>query len=927
MVEIRLLGAVELSSAHGILYAGPPRQRAVLAALAVDAGRPVPVETLTDRVWGNERPKRVQHALQVYVSRLRGIFDAAGGPDPAELIRRTRSYVLELSPDRVDALRFQRLLGTARRPDCPEETRLMALRESMGLWRGVPLVDVPSDWAGRTCRAWTQHRIDAVAAWAEAELRAGNESAVIGPLAECVAEYPAAERVVAQLMYALSRAGRLADALEYFAVTRSFLHDEIGADPGPDLTAAHQALLQLTVTKRPPPGTGSGPDRATVRPAQLPFDVTGFFGRGHELATMDRLEPGAICVVSGMAGIGKTALAVHWGHLAAGRFPDGQLYLDLRGFQPADQAMSVAEALRVLLTGLGVPAERVPPDLSAQQGLYRTAMARRRSLVLLDNARDADQVRDLLPGSDRCTVIVTSRQRLSGLMAGFGATPLSLDLLSADESMQLLAKRIGAGRVASEPAAATELIALCGRLPLALAIAAARAAGHPRLALVTLTNDVRSNLDAFADGDPKTDLRLVFSWSYRILNHDAACLFRRLGLHPGPDIAGAAVAALTGWPQRTIITLAGELERANLLIESSPGRFKLHDLLRTYAAELGATEAPADLEATVSRAVDYYLHSAHAADRLIQPARVVEPLPPVAHPIAAERFTDQAEALAWFTAEHSVLLSVIRWAATAGLGTQAWHLIWSVDTFLERRGHWHDWLLVHRIALDIARAQNDPARLASTEYHLGRTYAFRGQYDEAHDHLARALQAHRESGDAGGQARVYLGRGWVYERQGHHQLALDDGLLALELYTAADDLGGQALALNNVGSHHTRLKNFRAALDFGRRALAIHDSTGDVRGQADTYDTLGYTHQRLGEYDDAITHYGLALKSYRGIGNRHGEAETLHHLGDTHADARKPDLAASAWRQALAIYEPLQHPDADRIRARLSLDPPMDIEM
>jgi NB-ARC domain/Bacterial transcriptional activator domain len=433
-------------------------------------------------------------------------------------------------------------------------------------------------------------------------------------------------------MRALHVAGRSAEALERYAATRQLLAEELGTDPGPQLQRLHQSILRGDVLT--PSATTT---RAPVVPAQLPFGVAGFTGRIDQLARLDTLlrelahGPTAVVIsaVSGTAGVGKTALAVHWAHRVADRFPDGQLYVNLRGFDAGGQVMDPAEAVRRFLDALGVPAERIPVDLDAQAALYRSLLAGRRMLVVLDNARTTAQVRPLLPGARTCLVLVTSRNQLSGLVAADGAHPIILDLLTLDEAWELLARRLGSDRTTAEPDAVAEIITACARLPLALAIVGARAATHPHLPLHTLAGELRDSgdrLGTLTTDDPTTDVRAVFSWSYHALTPDAARLFRLLGLHPGPDISIAATASLAALSLPQVRVLLAELAGANLLVERTPNRYSLHDLLRAYAGDLAHThDSDQQRHATTHRMLDHYLHTAHTAARQLYPAR--DPLP------------------------------------------------------------------------------------------------------------------------------------------------------------------------------------------------------------------------------------------------------------------------------------------------------------
>ena len=506
---------------------------------------------------------------------------------------------------------------------------------------------------------------------------------------------------------------------------------------------------------------------------------------------------------------GKTALAVHWAHAVADRFGDGQLYVNLRGFHPGASAMTSAEALRGFLDALGVPAERVPAGLDAQAALYRSLLADRRVLVLLDNARDAEQVRPLLPGSPRCLVVITSRNQLSGLVATEGAHPLALDLLSPTEARQLLAHRLGDARVAAEPDAVEEITVRCARLPLALAVAAARAATEPQLPLTALARELRTTrgaLDAFADEDPLADARAVFSSSYRTLSKPAATLFRLLGLHPGPDLATPAAASLAGVPPAQVRPLLAELIRAHLITEATPGRFTSHDLLRAYATELTHT-----LDSDASRRA--------ALHRL-----------------------------------------------RTGFDRHTWQLAWTLTTFLQRRGHWHDHAAVQHTALEAAERLADQPALIHARRGLGRAYARLGRYDDAHAQFRGSLDACDELDDTVGQANTHLEIASVFERQGHYRQALHHAQVALGRFRAANQRVGQARALNGIGWCHAKLGAYQHTLTNCEQALTLLQDLGDRHGEATTWDSLGYAHHHLGQRDHATTCYQRALDLLRDLG-------------------------------------------------------------
>ena len=654
-------------------------------------------------------------------------------------------------------------------------------------------------------------------------------------------------------------------------------------------------------------------------PRQLPADVKGFTGRTRDLHELDRaltrgsLAALVITAIAGTAGVGKTALAVHWAHRVARRFPDGQLYLNLRGFDPGGTPTDPAVAVRSLLAALDVPPQRLPSSVDAQVALYRSLLADRRMLVVLDNAVDAEQVRPLLPGAPGCLALVTSRNSLAGLVAGEGARALTLDLLSTVEARELLARRIGTDRTAKEPDAVDEIVVSCARLPLALAVAAARAATAPDLPLAYLASELRS-LDGLGTGDPATDVRAVFSWSYQSLGPAAAGLFRLLGLHPGPDVSVPAAASLAGVPPSEVRPLLAELTRSHLVAETHPHRFSLHDLLRAYAGELA--RAP-EREAAVRRMLDHYLHSSHAATQRLNPHRdsiVLDAPEPGTTP---EEPMDYEAAMAWFDVERPVLLSAVDRAAVDGLHTLTWQLAWTLSTFLYRRGHWHDWVAVQRAAVTATQQLADSPAQARAHRLLANAYVQIGRFADAQTELRQALDLHRAAGDQIGRAHTHHNLAQVCERQGNYTEALGHAQQALDVYRVADHRTGQANSLNAVGWFHALIGDYPRALAACQESLDLHRALDNGYGQAATFDSLGYVHHLVGDHDQAISCYEQALELERELGDRYIEATTLAHLGDAHCAAGRAEAARTAWRHAVSILDAIDHPDADAVRAKL----------
>jgi tetratricopeptide (TPR) repeat protein/transcriptional regulator with XRE-family HTH domain len=680
----------------------------------------------------------------------------------------------------------------------------------------------------------------------------------------------------------------------------------------------------------PPDRLGTeGQDRAA--PRQLPAAVTHFTGRAAELAALTGLvdqvgaQPAGTVVVSavgGTAGVGKTALAVHWAHQVAGRFGDGQLYVNLRGFEPSGTPAAPEAAIRGFLRALGVRASQIPRRIEAQALLYRSLLADKRILIVLDNARDEQQVRPLLPASPGSLVLVTSRSQLGGLAATDGARLISLDVLSHGEAVQLLTAGLGTARAAAEPAAVDQIASLCAHLPLALAVAAARAAAEPGLPLAARAAELANaagRLDALDAGDPRSSVRAVFSWSYRQLTPDAARMFRLLGIHPGPEITAAAAASLAAMAEAGARRLLRELARAQLIAEHVPGRYAFHDLLRAYAVEQAQhTDSQAGRDAATGRVLDHYLHTAARAALLLNPSQEPVVLAPELPGAVAGQPSDYTQALAWFEAEHQVLVAAVTRAAGSGFDTHAWQLAWAMTTFLQTRGHWQEWAATQRIALDAATRLGDSSAQAVSGRLLANACTDLGDHDQARGHFASSLTLYQRLGDRLGEAKIQHSLGFAAERQGRYADALGHAEQALRLYQAIGGKTFEAEALNNVGWCHGLLGDYRQARAFCRQALTLSAEIGDRRTEGNAWDSLGYAEHHMGSLVEAANCYQHALSIFRESGDRLDEADTLTHLGDTRHAAGELAQAREAWAQALAILQDLQHPDAGQVRAKLA---------
>jgi DNA-binding SARP family transcriptional activator/Tfp pilus assembly protein PilF len=944
-----VLGSLRVWRGQTVADLGPVQQRVVLAVLALHAGRPIGLPQMINAVWGEASPRHAVNLIQRHVSGLRRVLEPGrAGHAPSGVLAWTESgYLLTVPAGALDLDVFESELSRARAARAAGRLgeAAEALHSALGLWRGPVCDGLSSPFLDAQRDRLAESRISVVEERIELDLATGDHADLIAELRDLVDGHPLRERLHGLLMLALYRAGRQADALAAFRDARHRLREELGVEPAAPLQRLHQQILTadpgLTASAAAgggaeagaaaglaaglAAGVAAGPRRPL--PAQLPHHPPDFTGRDPELDRLDALvtqddDTLVIAAITGTAGVGKTALAVHWAHRISERFPDGQLYVNLRGFDPAGSAMAPAEAIRGFLDAFGVPPQQIPAGLEAQAALYRSLLAGRRVLVLLDNAGDEGQVRPLLPGSPGCLVIVTSRNELAGLIVTEGAHPVVVDLLSTAEARQLLSRRVGANRVSAETQATDNIIALCARLPLALMLVAARAATHPGFRLSALAAELREaggSLDAFDGADQVTNVRAVFSWSYQRLSDSGRRLFRLLGLHFGPDIARPAVVSLAGAPREQVRPMLAELARAHLVTERIPGRFEFHDLLHAYAAEVAHSHDSDEYRvAARRRLLDHYLYTAWRADELLNRHRDRPfTLPGAGAGAMPESPADQGQALAWFNSEHAVLLAALRHAA--GFDTQTWQLAWAMAPFFEYQGHWRDWRESQSIALEASRRLADTLAQALSHRLLGCASIQLNSYDLAQTHLARALDLFADLGDDAGQADAHRNLAWMLERQGLYREALPHAEQALTLFRAAGHRTGQARALNAVGWFHAQLGDYEQALVCCQKALDLQREIGDLFGQAESYDSLGYAYRHLGRQMKATSSYRQALSLYRELGDLYNEADSLVSLGDAHQAFGDSESARIAWQHALTILEQLGHPHADRVRSKINV--------
>lgn len=980
-LRVGVLGPVTVWRDGREVMAGQPRQLAVLGLLASRANRVVSRAELVDAVWGDQPPASVDSGIYTYVAGLRRVLEPdrpRRDPDRSRrapgqvLVSSGGGYLLRLGPGCLDASQFEECLGRARalRASGDESGAARIVDEALGLWRGQPFAGVPGPFAEAERLRLTELRTTAAEERADLMLAQGQATAAVPELTTLVAEHPLRERARGLLMIALYRCGRQAEALRVFHDARERLAEDLGIDPGTELTRIHQRVLAMDpaldlpaqvpaaepVTLRlaePVPlpsaalpvdqeqGTARAPSPAASArrarcPAQLPPEPAGFVGRTAELDWLHALLPGAspdggrgpqapsVALITGTAGVGKTTLAIRFARQAGPLFPDGQLYVNLRGFDPASAPMEPGTALQWFFDALEVPAINVPSALETRSALLRTLLDGKRMLVLLDNAHDADQVRPLLPGSPGCMVLVTSRSQLTGLVVE-GARTMPLDVLDAHEAAELIASRLGAERAAAESAAVAAIVEHSAGLPLALSVTCARAVARPTLKLADLAGelaDARGRLDALRTGEVTTDLRAVFSWSTDRLSHQGARMFRLLGLHQGPDISAAAAASLAALTLSQARTALAELTRASLLTEDAAGRFGCHDLLRAYAAELAvATLSAAERDLARRRMLDHYLRTARAAAARLYPARGgLVPLPAPVDGVTTGEFSGQdahEAAFAWFAAEHRVLHNIIEHAAVERYDEHCWKLAWYWTSHLNRRGWMHEVLAVQRTAVLAAGRLGDRHALAHVHCELGHVSGRLGDYQAADEHLQRALELFTELGDLANVGQARYGFAVLRTQQNQYDDALDHAVEALRLRRSLADTAAIANSENSVGWILAHLGQPDAALWYCNRALEMHRESGTHGGVADTLDSIAYAYGQLADYEHSIAHYEQALEMYRLVGDPQGEAQSRLHLGDIQFASQQPEAAQRSWEQALALLAQIPGADTGEVQERL----------
>jgi DNA-binding SARP family transcriptional activator/transcriptional regulator with XRE-family HTH domain len=837
------LGPLEAWGDGTPLYLGPPARRAVLGLLVMSPGVLVRRDTIVDLLWGDSPPRTAVGLVQAHVSRVRRLLESNNrfdGNDEGRVIDSVGgSYRLSLSDTRVDLLAFRDLATRAAtaRAGGDYVTAAECYERAVSLWRGDPLADVDILCGHPGVTALRQELVEVLLRYAEVACALGQHYRVLPRLQALADAEPLNERVHAYLMIALAGSGQQAVAIRVYEDVRSRLDRELGLYPGEELAGAYGRVLRQDIQGASreslhvlPPVLATA---VHVVPRQLPAAPRCFTGRASELARLSALgeQDGSqasgvvIAALTGMAGIGKTALAVHWAHQMADRFPDGQLFVNLCGSGPSGTPVAPTAAVGGVLTALGVPPARIPADIDGQVALYRSLLAGRRMLIVLDNAHNAEQARPLLPGSPECLVLVTSRNRLTGLAAE-GVHLMTLGVLTEAESHDLLALYLGAGRTAADPMVISELINLCGRLPLALCDSAARAVARPGLplaALVSELRDARRRLDALETGEPVTSVRMAFSWSRARLGDQASHMFRLLGVYPGPDITVPTAANLAGLSPRQAYLALAELCDEHLLTEHLPGRYTCHDLLRSYAAEEASIrEDQAGLRDAMQRVLDYYLHASVAASVFLCPrqAEVTQTTPRPG--VTLEEIGGPRQAADWFENERHVLFAMIRQAAEDGYAPYAWELPWAAGWYFRGEDYWRRLAVAQESALAVATRLGDLAGLVMTHQHLGWLRFMLGDIASVGHHFHEAVEMAGQLDDARLRALSGLSCAYVLQSPDITLEAMAQAKKSLRLYHSLGDLQGDIQDLYTIGGYLIQLGDHELAAHFSSRALVAY---------------------------------------------------------------------------------------------------------
>lgn len=898
-MEYRVLGPLEVRVNEHPLPLGGPKQRTLLAVLLLEANRVVSVDQLVDAIWGQRPPATATAQVQSQVSGLRRVLaDAGAGTDV--IVTRPPGYLIRVQPEKLDLKVFEQRCTEARAAmaHAQPQQAAAAFAAALRLWRGPALADVTGNVAETAATRLAEQRLAVLEERFEADLASGHHAELVAELTALVAEHRLRERLRALLMLSLYRCGRQAEALTVYRQTRQVLVEELGVDPSAELQRLEHAILTADPRLEPPSQLRANGVVPSVLPAQLPSDVADFTGRAKQVAQLrdllvsdagdDEVQAVVIATIAGPAGVGKTALAVHVAHQLRAHYPDGQLFVDLRGAEP--DPLDAAEVLGGFLRALGVDATQLPDGVERRAGMYRSRLADRRVLVVLDNAAGDAQVRPLLPGVAGCAVLVTSRRRLVGLA---GARLIELDVLDAEAAVELLARIAGPERTGAEPEAAEEVVRLCGYLPLAVRIAAGRLAArlHWRLSrMATLLTDEQRRLDELQLGD--LQVRASVTLSYDGLDATTQRAFRCLGLLDTADFSSWAAAALLDVAVQAAEEVLDALVDGQLLEiagQGCPGltRYRWHDLVRLHAREQAhEQDCAAQRSTALARLVGACLTLIEQVNRAIFGASswIAHGDTPRWRPSPEVIGELHADPVGWFETERTTLVAVVKRGAAADLGGIVWQLADSLVYYVHLRGEVHlpeqvdYWQDSHEAALAAARRVGDRRGEGALLIGLGLLKLFQQRYEQARGFMDQARAVFAELGDRHGEALVTFG------------------------FAIADALTGQ----------------LPRALQGFRTALTAFQEFADLPGQANADYSIGRVYLVQGHLDDARIHLDAAVQLYQQVGHRSGEAMVLDWLGRLHRKQQHLDEATSCFRQCQLIADELGEP-IKRTRAMLGL--------